>query len=161
MLTLAPRNVWRLRLSLDVKYRGIVTRAKATISEVATRGAGEIARTGCVELYSNWKHWICLFPQDGPGPKHLRTIRLEQWQERSVLDHPGPFLAGLIHSDGCRCLNRVKGHEYPRYFFSNRSAEIRAYSPGHVSLSASSAEPTGRGTSPWLAGRAWPSSIDL
>ena len=23
-------------------------------------------------------------------------------------------------------MNRVKGHEYPRYFFSNSSAEIRA-----------------------------------
>ena len=125
MLTLAPRNVWRLRLSLDLKYRGIVTHAKEAISEVATRGAGEIPRTGCVELYSNWKHWICLFPQHGPGPKHLRPIRLERWQERSVRDHPGPFLAGLIHSDGCRCLNRVKGHEYPRYFFSNTSADIR------------------------------------
>ena len=31
----------------------------------------------------------------------------------------------MIHSDGCRCINRVKGFEYPRYFFSNLSADIR------------------------------------
>jgi hypothetical protein len=40
----------------------------------------------------------------------------------------------LIHSDGCRTINRFKTklpsgrigeYEYPRYFFSNRSADIR------------------------------------
>ena len=39
--------------------------------------------------------------------------------------YPGQFLAGLIESDGCRVLNRVKGNVYPRYFFSNQSADIR------------------------------------
>jgi hypothetical protein len=34
-------------------------------------------------------------------------------------------VAGLVHSDGCRVLNRVKGHVYPRYFFSNLAADIR------------------------------------
>ena len=31
----------------------------------------------------------------------------------------------MIHSDGCRVLNRVQRGVYPRYFFSNYSAEIR------------------------------------
>jgi hypothetical protein len=39
-------------------------------------------------------------------------------------EHPGPLLRGLIHSDGCRDLNVVHGHSYPRYSFSNRSADI-------------------------------------
>jgi hypothetical protein len=56
----------------------------------------------------------------------LRRIALEHWQDHLVRQHPEQFLAGLIHSDGCRCVNRVKGHEYPRYFFSNLSADIRA-----------------------------------
>jgi hypothetical protein len=112
MLSRAPRNVWRLRVSLDTKYPAIVARVKAAISDVAARVAGEIGRTGCVELYSDWKHWICLFPQHGSGPKHLRSIELESWQKQAILEHPGQFLAGLIHSDGCRCLNRVKGHVY-------------------------------------------------
>ncbi len=115
-----PKSAW-IRSTQE-----IIARVKSAISGVAARGAGEIGRPGCVELYSNWKHWICLFPQHGAGPKHARPIRLEAWQERSILLYPGQFLAGLIHSDGCRCLNRVKGHDYPRYFFSNRSAEIRA-----------------------------------
>ena len=126
MLTRARRGVWRLRISMDVKYPGIIARAKSAILDVASRNAGQVARAGCVEIFSNWKHWICLFPQHGAGPKHLRSIRLEPWQELLVGDHADQFLAGLIHSDGCRCVNRVRGHEYARYFFSNRSVEIRA-----------------------------------
>ncbi len=126
MLTPAPRNVWRLRISLDAKYPAIISRAEEAIDQVAARTVGRVPRPGCVELYSNWKHWICLFPQHGRGPKHLRQIALEPWQEHLVTQHLGQFLAGLIHSDGCRCVNRVKGHEYPRYFFSNLSADIRA-----------------------------------
>jgi hypothetical protein len=66
--------------------------------------------------------------------KHTRRIALEHWQEELVDRHTGPFLRGLFHSDGCRTTNRatrtVKGvttrHEYPRYFFSNESADILA-----------------------------------
>jgi hypothetical protein len=82
---------------------------------------------------SNWKHWPCLFPQHGPGRKHDRTIVLDQWQQRIVEAHPGPFLRGLFHSDGCRANNwtrrwvagQWKRYDYPRWQFSNRSADIR------------------------------------
>ena len=56
-----------------------------------------------VKSYST--HWTCLFPQHGPGKKHERPIVLEQWQQEIVDTHPGPFLRGLIHSDGCRMTN--------------------------------------------------------
>jgi len=67
-------------------------------------------------------HWTCLFPQHGPGRKHTSTITLEDWQQEIVDDHPGPFLRGLIHSDGCRMTNwtrrraagELKRYEYPR-----------------------------------------------
>lgn len=49
-----------------------------------------------------WHHWPCLFPQHGPGRKHERPIVLEHWQREIVEQHPGPFLRGLFHSDGCR-----------------------------------------------------------
>ena len=75
-----------------------------------------------------------IFPQHGPGLKHNRPIVLTAWQ-RAVLDeHPERFLRGLIHSDGCRAVNRFKTklpsgrvaeYAYPRYFFSNLSADIR------------------------------------
>ena len=43
---------------------------------------------------------------------------------------PREFLKGLIHSDGCRATNKVRGangdcYEYPRYFFTNHSDDIR------------------------------------
>jgi hypothetical protein len=77
-------------------------------------------------------HWPCLFPQHGPGHKHERPIVLEPWQAAIVEQHPGRFLRGLFHSDGCRITNWTerlvagerKRYEYPRYFFSNRSEDI-------------------------------------
>ncbi|HSS10209.1 MAG TPA: hypothetical protein VLL25_10005 [Acidimicrobiales bacterium] len=78
------------------------------------------------EVVSHSKHWMCFFPQHGAGPKHLRSISLADWQQEIVDDLPEPFLRGLIHSDGCRVLNWVNGTPYPRYHFTNASADIRA-----------------------------------
>jgi hypothetical protein len=125
MLSMGRRHVWRLRITLDAKYPQIVARAQRAVAEVSQRRVGAVARIGCLEVYGYWKHWPCLFPQHGPGLKHKRSIRLEAWQRRLVVAHPGDFIAGLIHSDGCRVLNRVQRGIYPRYFFSNYSAEIR------------------------------------
>lgn len=68
-------------------------------------------------------------PQHGPGPKHLRKIELSEWQQKLVDVDPRPLLRGLIHSDGCRVLNRAVGTKYPpypRYHFCNASEDIRA-----------------------------------
>jgi len=82
-----------------------------------------------LNVVSYSQHWPHLFPQHGPGPKHGRRIELEPWQRRIVERHPGRLLRGLIHSDGCRVLNTIRHpkrtYVYTRYFFSNRSAEIR------------------------------------
>ncbi|MGW6923396.1 helix-turn-helix domain-containing protein [Streptomyces sp. NPDC054950] len=92
-----------------------------------------VRRTGCrnVKVYS--KHLHCLFPQHGPGKKHERLITLAPWQEAIVDAHPWEFIRGLIHSDGCRITNWTektvggerKRYEYPRYFFANKSDDIR------------------------------------
>ncbi|MEH0579961.1 helix-turn-helix domain-containing protein [Streptomyces sp. B21-108] len=92
-----------------------------------------VRRKGCreVKLYS--KHLWCLFPQHGPGKKHDRPIVLEPWQQGIVDAHPWEFIRGLIHSDGCRITNWTektvggerKRYEYPRYFFTNVSDDIR------------------------------------
>jgi hypothetical protein len=92
-----------------------------------------VRRIGCsnVKVYS--KHLHCLFPQHGPGKKHERTIALEPWQQEIVDAHPWEFIRGLIHSDGCRITNWTtrlvagerKRYEYPRYFFTNVSDDIR------------------------------------
>lgn len=80
-----------------------------------------------------WKHWLCLFPQHGPGRKHERLIALEPWQQEIVEAHPADFLRGLFHSDGARSRNwtskvvagEVKRYDYPRWQFSNHSQDIQ------------------------------------
>jgi hypothetical protein len=129
MLTQAAKRVWKLRIFQDAKYSNLIRRCETAIWVVASLRPGTAAKVGCTEIFSNWKHWICLFPQHGPGPKHQRSIRLEEWQSRLVQRYPRQLVAGLIDSDGCRCINRVRvrgrGYEYPRYFFTNHSAQIR------------------------------------
>jgi hypothetical protein len=61
--------------------------------------------------------------------KHTRKIELADWQQALVDEDPRPLIRGLIHSDGCRVLNRATGTDYPpypRYHFTNTSADIRA-----------------------------------
>ena len=48
------------------------------------------------------------FPQHGAGRKHLRPIVLADWQLELTHAHPGSLLRGLIHSDGCRVVNRFR-----------------------------------------------------
>jgi hypothetical protein len=79
---------------------------------------------GCVVANGYSKHWTCVFPQAGPGPKHKRAIVLEPWQRALVERAPEALIRGLIHSDGCRVLHTVAGHQYVRYFLSNKSADI-------------------------------------
>jgi hypothetical protein len=59
------------------------------------------------------------------GPQALGPIRLEAWQDRIVAAHADQLVRGFIHSDGTRHLNRVNGRQYPRYMFTNQSADIR------------------------------------
>ena len=96
----------------------------------ASRAAVQFRRDGqCVEVNSYSKHWPCFLPQHGRGAKHKRFISLTDWQRKICDRHPELLLRGLIHSDGCRVINRVrvggKRYAYPRYEFSNRSADIR------------------------------------
>ena len=73
--------------------------------------------------------WACLIPQHGPGRKHERKIELAPWQEAIVDREPEQFIRGLIHSDGCRVMNRVvvngKDYAYSRYFFTQVSKDIQ------------------------------------
>jgi hypothetical protein len=124
------RGVFRLVISCCDQYPGIVAECAAATERVLPRSKVDFRKRQGVVLVSSYsKHWPCFFPQHGPGPKHTRAIELRPWQLAIVNAHPRPFLRGLIHSDGCRATNRVhvKGrwYAYPRYFFSNESADIR------------------------------------
>jgi hypothetical protein len=112
---------------MDAQYRGIVTECVAAIEAVMPRNRVHVQklpyRAVVIGCYS--KQWPTLFPQHGPGRKHQRKIELAPWQQEIVDDYPREFLRGLIHSDGCRVLNRVNGKDYPRYFFTQVSDDIR------------------------------------
>jgi hypothetical protein len=121
------RRVWRLRIVLDSKYPQIIERCREAIDVLmpGQRAAILRHRTNCTEVSLYSKHWPCLFPQHGPGRKHLRPIRLVSWQEELVREAPEDLVRGLIHSDGCRVVANDRGVRSVRYHFSNRSDDIR------------------------------------
>ncbi|MFJ4962069.1 helix-turn-helix domain-containing protein [Streptomyces sp. NPDC088729] len=127
-------RVPNLMITLDDAWPGVQNAAEAALRKVFPENATcRVRRTGChnIKVYS--KHLVCLFPQHGPGRKHEREIALEPWQRRIVDSHPWDFVRGLIHSDGCRVTNWTtrlvagerKRYEYPRYWFTNVSDDIR------------------------------------
>jgi len=126
---MGPRSVFRLRIQTCDDYPLIRQRTADAIAAVMPgRKVGFTPAQGCTEVSSYSKHWPCLFPQHGPGRKHDRLIDLTQWQVDVLNEYPLEFVTGLIHSDGCRCMNKVvtrgKPYWYPRYFFTNSSADI-------------------------------------
>ena len=67
-----------------------------------------------------------MFPQHGPGRKHLRPIILAPWQQVTADRYPEQLLLGLVESDGCRFQNTGRrGWSHPRYAFVNKSDDIR------------------------------------
>lgn len=129
---------WQLVVSLDSAYPGIVeecaTAIRASLPGVSAH-IRAVRGTNTIRIDSGSKRWPELFPQHGPGRKHERPIVLADWQLVIARDHTGPFVRGLIHSDGCRSINRfrtrlpsgrIAEYAYPRYFFTNASADIRA-----------------------------------
>jgi hypothetical protein len=121
-----PR-AWQLRITLDAKYPEIIDRCRQAIDILMPGQRAAMLRRSdnCVEVSLGSKHWPCLFPQHGPGKKHLRPIRLEPWQEVLVKEATKEFVRGLIDSDGCRVIANDRGVKSIRYHFSNRSDDIR------------------------------------
>jgi hypothetical protein len=119
-------RAYKLRVTLDAAYPGIIEEAISAMERIRPMNSvNTCERSGYVEVYSYSKAWPCLFPQHGPGKKHLRPIVLAEWQERLVQSAPHLLLRGLIHSDGCRFMNTGRKWRYPRYSFANLSPNIR------------------------------------
>jgi hypothetical protein len=122
------RGVYRLRITLDLKYPEIIRSAASAMAEVRDGKSAVQRRQSerCVEVYSYWKAWPCLLPQHGLGKKHERAIVLTSWQLELVERWPEQLLRGLIHSDGHRFINTGRcGWVCPRYWFSQVSEDIR------------------------------------
>ena len=126
-------GVWRLRISLDGQYPGIIDECCDAVEALFPKQCAhrlERRHSRCVEVSMYSKHWLCLIPQHGTGPKHRREIALAGWQQQIVGQNREPFLRGLIHSDGCRtiaCERQAGRVRYAaRYSFSNRSEDIKS-----------------------------------
>ena len=134
-----------LMIALDADYPGIVhgveAAIEATVPGINTRRYQPI--DNLVRVVASSTVWRQAFPQHGPGRKHQRPIQLVGWQLKITTAFPRDLLRGLIHSDGCRTINRFKtklpsgrvaSYEYPRYFFSNLSDDIRRIFCEHCEL---------------------------
>jgi hypothetical protein len=122
------RRTYRLRIFLDAAYPGIVAECRRSLEVVRPEnkvwvGRSKTCRCNVVGVCSN--HWPCLLPQMGPGRKHDRLIRLEEWQQGVVGRECHAFIRGLIHSDGCRVVANDRGVRSVRYHFSNKSEDIK------------------------------------
>jgi hypothetical protein len=145
-VTHKPPGTWTLRLACDPKYPGIeeeISTAIVSVFEGCTpRRTGPADHSVDVLSVTNpaVRH---AFSQHGPGPKHQRPVILQDWQLEITHIHPDSLIRGLIHSDGCRTINRfrtmlpsgrVAEYSYVRYFFSNLSVDIRNIFRDHCRL---------------------------
>jgi hypothetical protein len=132
-----PRT-YRLVITCDAGYPSLVEACRISVGLTGVPPRVRVEphpSSRCVRVVADSKHWPEVFPQHGPGRKHERRIEVDAWQREIVDRFPHEFLRGLLHSDGCRTVNRFKttlpsgrvaDYAYPRWFFSNRSADIRA-----------------------------------
>jgi hypothetical protein len=123
-------RVPKLRIACADAYPAVAAEVDRAMIALSGNRVSITRGIGCSDHASYWTHWPCLLPQHGPGRKHERPIVLADWQRVIVEEHPWSLIRGLIHSDGCRVINRVvvhgKAYQYPRYFFGNESADIQA-----------------------------------
>jgi hypothetical protein len=123
-----PRT-YRMRIFQDKRYVLLIELARQAMSRVRGTALSKVSivrQTGCVAVVGVLESLALRFPQHGPGRKHLRRIELEPWQNDVLAAYPRQLLRGLIHSDGCRVMNRVQKRQYvyARYMFTNTSTDI-------------------------------------
>jgi hypothetical protein len=145
-ITHKPPNAWSLTVACDRQHRSImeeVTAAMATTFPGARPGRHRSSKGESDVVRISHRAIGRAFPQHGPGRKHLRPIVLADWQLALTHGHPRALIRGLIHSDGCRAINRFKTklpsgrvaeYSYVRYFFSNLSEDIRRIFSEHCQL---------------------------
>jgi Homeodomain-like domain len=102
-LAVHPRGVYRLRITCANRYPELIRLCETAMGEVLPNKVYRVAKVGCCDVASYSKHWICLFPQHGPGRKHQRKIELTRWQQDLVDLDPRPLLRGCCTPTGAGC----------------------------------------------------------
>lgn len=117
-------RTYRFRIFQDSTYKDIIDNCVFHLKKIFPNNIISIFRWHCdnckvIILYNN--NLAEIFPQHGPGKKHLRKIELLDWQKEIINKYPREFLCGLIDSDGCRFLC----NNYLYYQFTNKSEDIK------------------------------------
>jgi hypothetical protein len=145
IVRVSRRSAW-MAITLDARFPGIVAETAASVHAVFPTIHATVRprrNPSAVIVQCSHRDLPFAFPQHGPGRKHERPIVLAGWQQTITGRHPRQLIRGLIHSDGCRTVNRFSTvlpsgraaeYEYPRYFFSNLSGDIRAIFCRHCDL---------------------------
>ncbi|MGW3229576.1 hypothetical protein [Kitasatospora sp. NPDC001095] len=85
------RQVHALRIACCDTWPGLILECERAVAAVMPHNkVNRIQAPGCTSVVSTSKHWPCLFPQHGPGPKHRRPIVLTPGQQEVVDAHIGP-----------------------------------------------------------------------
>ena len=116
-----------LRVYLHHSQHDVIERVRRSISTLLPNNRVNASRrrgSAVVVVTCYSQSWPAIFPQHGPGRKHLRPIVLQPWQEAIVRRHPGDFMQGCIDTDGSRHRRIVNGKNYPAYSFCNKSEDI-------------------------------------
>lgn len=119
--------VYKFRIFQDAKYRNLIQLCVDKMKAVFETQVNICKMPGCKEICCHKNNIPEIFPQHGPGKKHLRKIVLADWQKDIVKLYPKEFIKGLIHSDGCRFILKQDDYEYVKYDFSNLSQDILGY----------------------------------
>jgi len=119
--------VYKFRIFQDAKYINLIQLCIDRMKLVFETEVNLCNQPGCKEIVCYKNNIPDIFPQHGPGKKHLRDIVLTDWQKDIIKQYPKEFIKGLIHSDGCRYVLKQNGYEYVKYEFKNMSRDILGY----------------------------------
>jgi hypothetical protein len=124
------KRCYKFRIYQDKRYKNLIDFCVKQLN-ILFDNKNKVAfanKVGCVEIYLYSTILPKLFPQHGPGKKHLRKIELLDWQEKILAKYPKMFIKGLIESDGCRFNATSSKRKYDfkaRYQFTNYSLDIQ------------------------------------
>ncbi|MCU0482510.1 MAG: LAGLIDADG family homing endonuclease [Anaerolineae bacterium] len=119
------KRLYRLRIVQDKKYVGLIEECAKTMRIILPKNTVFFVNApGCVDIVILSIHLPQIFPQHAGGVKHNRKITFEDWQWAIIDEFPLEVFRGLYHADGSRAQNIVKGTNYVRYIFTNKSVDI-------------------------------------
>lgn len=123
-ITREPRT-YRLHVYMNARDTVVIGQVAEAMRRVLPQNrVGFRRRPSVIVVNAYSKQWPRLFPQHGPGRKHLRPIVLHAWQTEIIDRYPEDFVRGCLDSDGCRHRRIVGGRNYPAYSFCNSSEDI-------------------------------------